>query len=184
VSEKINLRMLDTKPPVVAQAASVEATFAPAEDLDISQKLEREERASRAEENQLGGWIGGGIGAIAGALIIATIAAVFHVWISWLSIAIGFAVALGVRKLGHGSSRQFGIIGATWALLGCVFAYHLAWVIVLAGEEGVPIMEFVRGVESWSSFMVDILGPRDFAIYVAAMAAGYKFSYNNLSDEY
>jgi len=32
--------------------------------------------------------------------------------------------------------------------------------------------------------MIDILGPRDFAIYVAAMAAGYKFSYTNVSDQY
>ena len=56
--------------------------------------------------------------------------------------------------------------------------------IVLAREQGMPVMEFIQSVESWSNFIIDVLGPRDFAIYVAAVAAGYKFSYNNLSDQY
>ena len=185
MSEKINLRMLDPKPMAVQpQGASTEASFAAGDDVDLSEKMAREERRERAEENHLGGWIGGALGAMAGALILAFVAAAFHVWIKWLSIGIGFAVALGVRRLGHGSSKQFGVIGATWAFIGCVVAYHLAWIFVLAREEGVPVMEFIRGVESWSSFIIDVLGPRDFAIYVAAMAAGYKFSYNNLADEY
>ena len=186
MSDKINLRMLDPKPLAIPpqQAASAEANFAPSEDSDITEKLAHEEKLSRSEENHIGGWIGGALGAIASAVIIAAIAAAFHLWLKWLSIGIGFADAFGVRKLGHGSSRQFGVIGATWAFVGCVVSYHLAWIIVLAQEQGIPVMEFIQGVESWSNFIVDVLGPRDFAIYVAAMAAGYKFSYSNLSDEY
>jgi len=186
VSQKINLRMLDPK-PMAAQpqgTSSSEASFSAGDDVDLNAKFEQEERRARSEENQLGGWIGGAIGAAVGALILGFIAAAFHIWIKWLSIGIGLLVAVGVRKMGHGSSKQFGVIGATWSFIGCVVAYHLAWIFVLAREQGVPVMEFIQGVDSWSSFIIDVLGPRDFAIYVAAMAAGYKFSYNNLSDEY
>lgn len=178
--------MLDPKPMTVQPqaATSTEASFSAGEDVDLSAKMEREQQRERAEENHVGGWIGGALGAILSALIIAFVAAAFHVWIKWLSIGIGFAVAVGVRRLGHGSSKQFGVIGATWAFIGCVVAYHLAWILVLAHEQDMPVMEFIRSVDSWSNFIIDVLGPRDFAIYVAAMAAGYKFSYNNLADEY
>ena len=185
MSDKINLRMLDPKPggaPPVAPSA--EATFAPAEDLDISQKLEKEEQVASLDESHAGGWIGGMIGAAVGALVLGSVAAAFSVWINWFAIGIGLCVAFGVRRLGRGTTQQFGVIGATCAFVGCVIAYHLAWLIVLAREAGIPVLEFAQSVESWSSFIIDVLGPRDFAIYVAAMAAGYKFSYNNVSDQY
>ena len=185
MSAKINLRMLDPKPLSAPPAISrAEAIITPGDDADVVEQFDRQERTERADESQIGGWIGGILGAIAGAAVVGVIAATMGVWIKWLSVGIGFTVALGVRKLGRGSSRQFGVIGATWAFVGCVVAYHLACCIVFAREEGVPVMEFVRGVQNWSTFMADVLGPRDFAIYAAAMAAGYKFSYSNLSDEY
>src|SRR5687767_3496005 len=159
MSEKINLRMLDPKPMSARPpVSSGEASFVPADEPDLSEQLAQQERIERAGESQIGGWIGGALGALLGAIIISFIAAAFNVWIKWLSIAIGFLVAFGVRRLGRGSSGQFGVIGATWAFLGCVVAYHLAWCFVLAHEEGVGILEFVQSVESWSSFMVDILG--------------------------
>jgi len=169
---------------VQARSSSPEATLSAGDDVDLNAKFEQEEQRVRGEENHLGGWIGGALGAVVAALIIGFVAAAFHVWIRWLSIAIGFAVAIGVRRLGHGSSKQFGVIGATWSFIGCIVSYHLAWIFVLAREQGMPVMEFIQSVESWSNFIIDVLGPRDFAIYVAAVAAGYKFSYNNLSDQY
>jgi hypothetical protein len=185
MSDKINLRMLDPKPLTAPAAISrAEATLAPRDDADVVEQLDRQEQTERAHESEIGGWIGGALGAAAGALALGIIAATLGVWLKWLSIGIGFTVALGVRKLGRGSSRHFGVIGATWAFVGCVLAYHLACCILFAREQGVPVMEYVRGVQNWSTFMVDVLGPRDFAIYAAAMAAGYKFSYSNLSDEY
>jgi hypothetical protein len=184
MSQKINLRMLDPKPSgAPPPVSSSEATFEP-DDQDLSEQLAQQERLERAGESQLGGWIGGALGAVAGAIILGFIAAAFNVWVKWLSIAIGFLVAFGVRRLGRGSSAQFGVIGATWSFLGCVVAYHLAWCFLLAHEEGMGVLEFIQSVESWSSFMVDILGPHDLAIYIAAMAAGYKFSYSRVSDEY
>jgi hypothetical protein len=186
MGQKINLRMLDPKPAAAApppQVSTVEPNFEPDDD-DLSAKLEREQQLQRADESHVGGWIGGAIGAIVGAVVIAIIAGTTGVWINWLSIGIGFTVALGVRRLGHGSTRQFGVIGATWAFIGCIVAYHLACCIVFAREEGESVLEFIQGVESWSTFMFDVLGPRDFAIYVAAMAAGYKFSFSNLSEQY
>lgn len=185
MSQKINLRMLDPKPasPPTTSMSS-EAALASGDDVDVTEKLDQQARLERAAESEIGGWIGGALGALAGAVVLGIIAATAGVWIKWLSIGIGFTVALGVRWMGKGSSRHFGVIGATWAFVGCVVAYHLAWCIVLAREEGVPILEFINGVESWSSFIIDVLGPRDFAIYAAAIAAGYKFSYSNLSEQY
>jgi hypothetical protein len=186
MSEKINLRMLDPKPLPTSEpfVGSTQSTLVHEDDVDLTKKLEEEEQRVTAEERPMGGWIGGAIGATLSALVLAIVAAAFGVWINWFCIGIGFAVAFGVRRLGNGSSRRFGVIGATCAFIGCVVAYHLAWCIVLAHEEGVSVLDFVSEVESWSSFMIDILGPRDFAIYVAAMAAGYKFSYTNVSDQY
>lgn len=184
MSEKINLRMLDPKPLSAPPVASTEATFAPGDDVDVTEKLDQQERLARAEESEAKGWLGGALGALAGAMFLGIIAATLGVWLKWLSIGIGFMVAFGVRRLGKGSSKRFGVIGATCAFVGCVIAYHLACCFVFAREQEVSVLEFVRGVESWSSFMIDVLGPRDFAIYIAAIAAGYKFSYSNLAGEY
>ena len=177
--------MLDPKPLTPpADLPRGESTLIVEEHVDVSEKFEQEDRRATSDERPLAGWIGGLIGAVASALVLAIVAATLRVWSGWFCIGIGFAVALGVRRLGNGGSRRFGVIGATCAFVGCVLAYHLAWCIVLAHEAGVPVLEFVQGVESWSSFMIDILGPRDFAIYVAAIAAGYKFSFSNVSDQY
>jgi hypothetical protein len=185
MSEKINLRMLDPKPlPLTQPAVSAQRAVLVEDDVDLTEKFEQEDRRVTAEESPIRGWIGGIVGAAASALVLAIVAATCRVWINWFCVGIGFAVAFGVRRLGNGGSRRFGVIGATCAFVGCVVAYHLAWCIVLAHEEGVSVLEFVQGVESWSSFIIDILGPRDFAIYVAAMAAGYKFSFSNVSDQY
>jgi len=183
MSEKINLRMLDPKPLVLSDpSAKAVSTLTPDEDVDVVEKLDQAHQVDRSVESEPQAWLGGAIGALAGAAVTALVAATVGLWVS--CVGIGFAVAFGVRKLGKGSTQRFGIIGATCAFVGCVIAYHVAWVFVLAREQGVPVMEFVRSVQSWSDFVIGVLGPRDFAIYAGAMAAGYKFSYSSLSDEY
>src|SRR5688572_977045 len=158
--------------PPVAPPTPADVAFVEAEDLDVVEKMEAESKVGRADESELKGWIGGALGALAASLVLGLTAATLGWWLKWMSIGIGFAVAFGVLRLGRGTNKRFGVIGATCAFVGCVISYHIAWCFVLAREQGVPVFEFVRAVESWKDLMVGVMGPSDFAIYAAAMAAG------------
>lgn len=186
MSEEFRLRMseAETLPPSVPVEAKLQSTILAPEEVDVTAAFDESVKKQESHESPLKAVIGGALGALLSAFCLASLAALTGVWIRWMSIGIGFAVAFGVRWLGKGNNARFGVIGATWAFVGCILSYHFAWCIVLAQEQQIGVFEFIRGLNSVSDLMVDVLGPRDFAIYAAAMFAGYKFSYNCVADQY
>jgi hypothetical protein len=154
------------------------------EEVDIEAGFKEQEALEAATESHWKGFAGGAAAAGLCTLVAGGFAALSGHWYGFLSVGIGFAVAFAVRKLGRGNSAQFGLIGATWSLLGCLGAYHLAWAIVMAREAGEPFFEFVSGIESWGGFMQAVLGPKDFVFYAIAAYFGYKRSYDAVADKY
>lgn len=137
------------------------------------------------EASQLKGFIGGALGAAGAVLLFASLAALLGRWFGLMSIGIGYLVALGVRKLGKGDNALFGIIGATWALVACVVAHHLACCVVAARRAGVSVFEFIVNYPGGiSQIAAAVLGPLDFALYCVAMYVGYRVSHDCVADKY
>jgi hypothetical protein len=66
------------------------------------------------------GMLGGIIGATIGAAAWAGITVATGYQIGWMAVGVGFLVGYGVRAMGNGISKQFGIVGAILALVGCL----------------------------------------------------------------
>ena len=158
--------------------------FLAPEEIDIQAGFRQQEALDATIESPWKGCVGGALAALACTLAAGGTAALTGYWYGFFSIGIGFVVAFGVRKLGRGNDVQFGIIGATWALLGCLGAYHLASAIVMARMEGLSLLEFIRSIESWSSFMEQVLGPNDFVFHALAALFGYRYSHDAVADKY
>jgi len=156
--------------------------FLSPEEVDLVAGFQEQAALEAATESHAKGFLGGALGALACTLVAGIFSALSGHWYGFFSMGVGFAVAYGVRKMGKGNSAQLGLIGATSALLGCLGAYHLANAIVMARQEGVPFFEFVQGIESWSGFMRDVLGPKDFFFYAVAAYFGYTRSYDAAAD--
>ena len=178
-------------PPPVPQARPPQTDlphnggkFLAPEEVDIEEGFKKQESLEADTEKPWLGCLGGALAALAGTVVAGGFAALTGRWFGILSVGIGFAVAFGVRKLGKGNSPQFGLIGATWSLLGCLGAYHLATAIVMARVDGVSLWSFISGLESWGSFMQQVLGPKDFVFYAVAGYFGYKYSYDAVADQY
>lgn len=158
--------------------------FLAPEEIDIEAGFRQQEALDATVESPWKGCLGGALAALACTLAAGGTAALTGYWYGFFSIGIGFVVAFGVRKLGRGNDVQFGIIGATWSLLGCLGAYHLASAIVMARMEGLSLLEFIRSIESWSSFMEHVLGPKDLVFYALAAFFGYRYSHDAVADKY
>lgn len=158
--------------------------FLAPEEIDIQAGFRQQEALDATIESPWKGCVGGALAALACTLAAGGTAALTGYWYGFFSIGIGFVVAFGVRKLGRGNDVQFGIIGATWALLGCLGAYHLASAIVMARMEGLSLLEFIRSIESWSSFMEHVLGPKDLVFYALSAFFGYRYSHDAVADKY
>ena len=158
--------------------------FIEPEEVDIEAGFREQEALEAENESAAKGCLGGVLAALFCTVAGGGFAALTGAWYGFFSVGIGFIVAFGVRKLGRGNSAQFGIIGATWALLGCMGAHHLASAIVMARAEEQSLFEFLRSVESWSGFMESILGPKDLVFYAVAAFFGYRYSHDAVADKY
>ena len=158
--------------------------FLSPEEVDVEAGFRRQKALDAAEESPWQGCVGGALAALACTLAAGGTAVLTGYWYGFLSIGIGFVVASAVRKLGRGNNVLFGIIGATWSLLGCLGAYHLASVIVMARMADVSLLEFIQSIESWSSFMKQAIGPKDFVFHALAALIGYRYSHDAVADKY
>jgi hypothetical protein len=111
-------------------------------------------------------------------------AALTRYWHCAFSVGIAYVVASAVKQFGRGNDARFGFIGSAWAMFGCVGAYHLAWAIVLAGQEGMSLLDYVRSVQDWSGWAGRILGWFDLLCYAIAAVCGYRFSYDAVAEKY
>jgi hypothetical protein len=175
---------LSAEPPVPAVSSRTSGNFLSPEEVDVVAGFKEQEALEAATESHWKGFAGGALAALVCTLVAGGFSALSGRWYGFLSMGIGFAVAYAVRKLGKGNSPQFGLIGATWSLLGCLGAYHLASAIVMARADGVSLFEFISGIQSWGGFMQDVLGPKDFVFYAIAAYFGYKRSYDAVADRY
>ncbi|TCK92872.1 hypothetical protein EDC19_2028 [Natranaerovirga hydrolytica] len=129
-------------------------------------------------QNYMMGIIGGILGAVAGALIWAVITVVTDYQIGWMAIGVGFLVGKSVSYFGNGEHVNFRIIGAIFALLGCLFGNVLALTIILSNYYSVPLFELIgiMNIGMVIELLVDTFDAMDILFYGLAILQGYKIS--------
>ena len=172
-------------PPAYAYAAPVQhAQILSEGESDIVDQIEAQNREDAREESIPHALLGGFGAAVLCILVAGGIAGLAHFWHKAFSVAIGFAVACAVKRFGRGNDIRFGLIGAFCALFACAGAYHLAWLLVLSWQADMSILDYIRSIDSWGAWMMDIFGPLDWFFYAVATYCGYKFSYDAVADKY
>ncbi len=147
--------------------------------------LERFIEEIRANQNLMLGIIGGIGGAAIGATIWAIITAVTHYQIGWMAVGVGFLVGIGIRQLGRGIDKGFGVAGAALALLGCLAGNLLTICIEVSRLQGIALLELLSGLnpEIVVGLMKVTFNPMDLLFYAIAVYEGYRFSFRRISEE-
>src|SRR5579859_3907682 len=90
--------------------------------------------------NLAGALLGGLAAALAGAIIWAVITVSLKFQIGFMAVGVGFLVAWAVRTLGKGRDVTYGIIGGSFALIGCLLGNLLSACGFIAVQAAEPVV--------------------------------------------
>ena len=161
--------------------------FPPAGPNVTEQQILIERTLARLRDRQnLGlGIVGGAIGAVVGALLWALITSATKFQIGWMAVGVGFLAGYGVRLLGKGVDRSFGIAGAVLALLGCLAGNLLTVCILVAHELSIPVGDVLAQLDpsKVATLLKETFSPMDVLFYAIAVWEGYRFSIRPVTPE-
>lgn len=140
--------------------------------------LQRYLQNVRDNQNLMMGILGGAAGALLGAVIWAIIAAVAHLNIGFIAIAVGFLAGYGVRYLGKGIDVQFAIVGSICAALGVAAGQILAVCIFAAKEYQTSVFTIIGNLDpaTMKEMLLIDFSPMDLFFYGIALWAGFKYA--------
>lgn len=120
--------------------------------------------------------------AIIGGILWAVITVTTKYQIGFMAIGVGFLVGYAV-SLGHAVDKIFGIIGATFALLGCLLGNCLSLIGFAANEENSSLSAVLGSLDFSTLFsaMTATMQPMDFLFYGIAIYEGYRFSFRRVA---
>ena len=131
------------------------------------------------------GIVGGIIGAVIGAAAWAVVTVATGYQIGWMAVGVGFLAGYGVRLMGKGISKQFGIVGAILSLLGCLAGNLLSVCAMVSKHEDVSFFDIL--VRLNPEIIVDIFkttfSPMDLLFYAIAVYEGYRFSFRKVTED-
>ena len=142
---------------------------------------------SELEDNQSiqMGMLGGIIGAVIGAAAWAGITVATGYQIGWMAVGVGFLVGYAVRIMGKGISKQFGIVGAILALVGCLAGNLFSVCAVVSRQEDIPFLDLLVRLDP--EIVIDIFkttfSPMDLLFYGIAIYEGYRFSFRKITED-
>ena len=141
-------------------------------------------RRLRLEQNLALAIFAGFAAAIVGALLWAAITLFTQYQIGWMAIGVGFLVGFAVR-LGKGIDKIFGIIGAVFALIGCVLGNFFSLVGFISKQENLNIMSTLGAIDysKVPNIMASTFSAMDLLFYGIAVYEGYRFSFRPLTVE-
>jgi hypothetical protein len=131
------------------------------------------------------------VGGLAASIVAATIWALITYatgyQIGFMAIGVGILVGFAVNFFGKGVTTSFGIVGALFALLGCIFGNLLTAVIAAYSLEGVSFLQIVMTFLTSPGIALEIMketfSPIDLLFYGIAVYEGYRFSFRRISEE-
>jgi hypothetical protein len=122
--------------------------------------------------------VAGLLAAAIGAALWAVITVASGWQIGWMAVGVGFLVGIAIRKLGNGSTMVFGIIGAVFALVGCVAGNLLSVVGFISQAESVPFLATLGQIDPpiAMNLLIETASPMDALFYAIAVYEGFKLS--------
>jgi len=143
--------------------------------------------ALKSEQNLLMAVLGGLAASVVAAVLWAAITYATNYQIGFMAIGVGFLVGFVVRYLGKGISISFGIVGAAFALFGCLLGNLLTTVIVASQLEGSSLSMVLSTLLYDPTIVFEVIkatfSPIDLLFYGIAVYEGYKFSFRQISEE-
>ena len=107
--------------------------------------------------------------------------------IGFMAIGVGFLVGYAIKFLGKGMTSTFGIVGAAFALFGCLFGNLLTSMIALSQLEdssfGLVLSAFLTSPGLVIDVMKETFSPMDLLFYAIAVYEGFKLSFSGLTEE-
>lgn len=149
------------------------------------EKLEALLRHKASQQNLPFAIAAGMLSATIGAVVWAAVTVATQYQIGWMAIGVGFLVGYAVRTFGKGMSTVYGVVGAGFALLGCVAGNFLSIIGFVANEEQLGYAETL-GAFNFAGFpelMIATFSPIDLLFYAIALFQGYKLSFAGITEE-
>lgn len=150
-------------------------------------KLEQLMRAKTAEQNMLLAVAAGFLASVGAAILWAAITYATSYQIGFMAIGVGFVVGYAVKALGKGMTPVFGVVGAVFALFGCLFGNFLTAFVALSQLEdsssALVLSTFVTSPGLIVDVMKETFSPIDLLFYAIAVYEGFKLSFGGPSEE-
>ncbi len=123
--------------------------------------------------------IGGFLSMLISAIIWAIITVATKHQIGYMAIGVGFLVGLTVRFFGAGIDKIYGIIGALFALFGCLLGNLFSQIGFISIEQSIGIVDVVSllKLELIPEIIAQSFQPVDLLFYGFALYEGYRFSF-------
>jgi len=105
--------------------------------------------------------------------------------IGWMAVGVGFLVGFSVRYFGKGVDQIYGIIGAVFALLGCLTGNFLTVVYFVSVESQASFWSLLVGVDLTVIFnvIVETFEFIDLIFYGIAVYEGYRISFRKMTEQ-
>jgi hypothetical protein len=139
----------------------------------------------KLEQNLGLGMIGGAAAGLVGAVLWAAVTYLTEYQIGWLALGVGILVGLGVRWLGKGIDRIFGIAGGVIALVSVVLGNFLTALGYVAKAYEIGFLQVLQQFDYSLTFelMKVTFTAMDLLFYGLAVYAGYRYSFRKISRE-
>jgi hypothetical protein len=114
---------------------------------------------------------------LAGAALWALVTVLTQMELGLMAVVIGFMVGLGIQKVRKRPNKNFGILGAVLALVGCLLGNALSFVAFAAQQSGGSFTAVLMTVSPASllSAMAQNFAAMDLLFYGIAIYEGFKF---------
>lgn len=152
----------------------------------VDESLVRQKIESLKQEQSLaGGIVGGAVGGLIGAVLWAVITYVADFQIGWMSVGVGFLVGYGVKVLGKGIDKSFGVVGALIAFVSVLLGNFLASLGYLAKYFEISYLEMIISFRYSMTFqlLAETFSIVDLLFYGIAIYEGYRFSFRTITKE-
>ena len=115
---------------------------------------------------------------LAGAGLWAAVTVATSSELGLMAIAVGLIVGFAIRKVRKVPDPRLGILGAIFALAGCVLGNALSVQIFIAQKFGIPYEQALLSpdIPALMHAMSVTFQPMDLIFYAIAVYEGYKFS--------
>ena len=114
---------------------------------------------------------------LAGAIAWALVTVITKMELGLMAIVVGFIVGLGIQKVRRRPNKNFGILGAVLALIGCLLGNAFSFIAFAAQQSGAPFAEVLMTVNPAGllSVMARNFEAMDLLFYGIAIYEGFKF---------